>query len=236
MAKTFLDIQNLRASLFNETVAAKILDVDLARFYNEILSDMASQGLNLKKVTTNIVAAQSDYTNSVLPGIVATALVRVGGIIAPFISIDNFAYSSDRAILCHTMIGNSVSLIPTPTVAATNGLEVWYWAKLPEIIDTAVAGTALVELDDSEWFVITAGISAKCYQKLMMYFQTKREEMPDADLSNLIQIQKTLDDKYLAALEKYGNFAKFFNSPASHGPAANENDIGGGVGIGRQVK
>jgi hypothetical protein len=234
MAKTFLDLQNLRASKFAESTASKILDVDLARFFNEITSDMVQHGRVLKHVTTNIVSAQSDYTNSVLPGFIATALVKINGVVAPFIGIDDYAYETDRNTTCHTVANNSLVLLPTPTASVTNGLDVWYWAKLPEIIDAAVAGTALTGVDEKYWACICAGILAKGYEKLLIYYTTKKEEIPDADLPSLRAIHESFEKKYQNELEKYESLSTFFTFPSYRGPNAQENNMQ--PGIGRQDK
>lgn len=235
MAKTFSNLQNLRASKINEVTASKITDTDLARFYNEVVADMAKFGQILKKVTTNLVANQADYTKSVLPGLVSTALVRINGQLAPYIGIENYVYETDRGTLRHTLVNNSVTLLPTPTAAATNGLEVWYWSKHPEIDDAADSATALTDLDDKDWGVVTAGILAKCYEKLVIYITTDREGMPDASLETLIKFQETLQKRYKDELDNYGNQATFFNRPSGRqGPAARENELP--IGIGRQDK
>lgn len=235
MAKTFLDLQNLRASKINEASASKILDVDLARFYNEIISDMSKYGQKLKKVTTNIVANQDAYTVSVLPGFVATAYVKINGNIAPFIGIEDYGFEIDRATYRHTVANSSLYLLPVPTTAATNGLEVWYWSKLPEIADGAVAGTALTDLSDNDWNVVVAGINSKCFEKLIIYITTAREGMPDASIEALIKYQAELYKRYQEELDKYGNQSNFFHKPSTRqGPAARENEMP--KGIGRQDK
>ena len=235
MAKTFLDLQNLRASKINEVSADKILDVDLARFYNEITADLARYGQKLTKVTTNIVANQSNYDTSVFPGFLASALVSVSGLDYPYIDIDNLPFETDRQSTRHTVISTGIVLLPTPTTAITNGLVVWYWAKLPEIIDAAVAGTPLANLDDRDWDIVTSGIIAKCYEKLLIYFMTHREDLPDASIETFYKLQEFYNKKYQSQLELYGNSSRLYHKPAnSHGPALRENDLP--TGTGRQNK
>lgn len=235
MAKTFLDIQNLRASKINEVSAGKILDTDLARFYNEIVSDMARYGQILKKVTTNLVASQADYTETVLPGLIATAVVRVDGTEAPYIGIQDYVYETDRSTKRHTLVDNGICLLPAPLSSKANALEVWYWAKLAEIIDAAVSGTSLTDLDDKDWGLVASGIVSKCYEKLVIYYTTNREGMPDASIEALIKFQENLQKRYQDELDKYGNQATFFNRPSGRqGPAARENEMT--AGSGRQDK
>lgn len=234
MAKTFLDIQNLRASKTNDVLSAKIGDVDLARFYNEVVSDMSKYALKNKKVITNLVANQAPYTSSVLPGLVATTLVRVNGQNAPFIKMDDIPYATDHNTICHTLYDNSVVIFPTPTAALTNGLEVHYLAKLPEIIDAAVASTSLVELDDKDWSVVVAGITYKMYEKIVIYLSSKREDMIDIEFSVITKFAESLYKIYQDKLDEYGNQANFQNSLHNLSAAARDNEIP--AGIGRQNK
>lgn len=233
MAKTFLDLQNLRASKINETVAAKILDVDLARFYNEVTSDMSQFGQILKKVTTSIVANQADYDKTVLPGLIATATVKIGDVAAPFIGIEDYVFETDRNTIRHTIVNNSLHILPTPTVAVTNGLTVWYWGKLAEIVDAAVAGTSLAGLDDQDWNVVVSGVTLKMYEKLLAVSSISQETIPDASISAITKVVEYFSKKYNEALDNYGNSTRFFHSPATtKGPAARENEQP--IGIGRQ--
>lgn len=235
MAKTFLDIQNIRASKINESSANKILDTDLARFYNEVTSDMSKYGQILKKVTTNIAAGQSEYTNSVLPGFLSTSIVKIGGVTAPYIGIQDIPYVYDRKSICHTVTNNALTILPTPTDSATDALEVHYWAKLPEIVDGAVAETPLTDLDDKDWATVVAGIVAKCYEKLIIYISTNREGMPDADINSLTKIQEKFELKYQDELDKYGNQSSNYNHPTTQrGAASRENEMP--TGNGRQNK
>jgi hypothetical protein len=231
MSKTFLDLQNLRASKVNEPIASKIHDVDLARFYNETIADMAKQGQKIKKVTTNIVANQAEYGESVLPGFVATALVKVGETTAPFIGIEDYAFESDRATTRHTVVNNSVVLLPVPTTAQSNGLKVHYWAKLPEIIDAAVAETELVDLDDKDWNVATLGVTLKMYEKLIATSLMSKELIPDANITALVKVVEYFSKKYADALDTYGNAMRFFHAPTStKGTATRDNEIPSGIG------
>lgn len=235
MAKTFLNLQNLRASKLAELTGVKILDVDLARFYNEITADMSKSGQKLKKVVTNIVANQQNYGESVLPGFVSTAIVKIGGVEAPYIPIEDYVYESDRAALRHTVVDNSVYLLPVPTTAVTSGLEVWYYAKLPEIIDAAAGATSLVDLDDKQWNVVVAGMTYKMYEKLLIISSVGSQALPDTDVSNIIKIVTYLEKRYNEALEGYRSAMQILHKPTStKGPAAQENSVP--YGLGRQNK
>jgi hypothetical protein len=230
MAKTFLDLQNVRASKIEATIA-KILDVDLARFYNEVVSDMSKFGQKLKKVTTNIVAAQTEYGEAVLPGFVSSALVKVGGVIAPYIGIEDYAFESDRASIRHTVINNAVSILPIPSTAVANGLEVWYWAKIAEIVDGAVPGTVLTDLDDKHWNVVVLGVTLKMYEKLFILSAVNSETIPDGSVEALAKVVKHFEKKYSEALDGYGNSMQLMHKPAtSKGPSTRENEQPSGIG------
>lgn len=234
MAKTFLDVQNIRASKI-EASASKILDVDLARFYNQTISEMVKYGLKLKKVTTNIVAAQSEYTTAVLTGFVSSALVKINGYKAPYIDIDDYIYTLEKGDYAHTVIDDALSILPVPTVALTNGLEVWYWAKLPEIIDAAIAGTALTDVNDKDWAVIVQGITLKMYEKLLITSIVTLENLPDGNVSQIIKIVEYHQKKYNEELENYATQNKLFTrGRTSKGPTARDGEVA--AGIGRQQK
>lgn len=234
MAKTFLDIQNIRASKI-EATASKILDVDLARFYNQTVAEMAKYGLKLKKVTINIVATQTEYTTSVLTGFVATALVKINGQHAPYIDIDDYIYTLEKGNYAHTVIDDSLSVLPVPTVSLTNGLEVWYWAKLPEIIDAAIAGTALTDLNDKDWAVVVQGITLKMYEKLLITAIVTLENLPDGDVSRIIKIVEYHKKKYEEELDNYATQNRLYTrGRTSRGPAARDGEVVAGVG--RQQK
>lgn len=224
MAKTFLNLQNLRATNITDVLISKISDTDLARFYNETVADMSKHASIHKVVTTNIVATQSIYTNTVLPGFLATIHVKVNGIQAPFIGMENFEYATEINATFHTVYNNTLIISPTPTASVTNGLVVHYWAKIPEIIDAAVSSTSLVDIDDKDWAVLSAGIIAKCYEKLTIYLTSRREELIDINSDLIFKLYDKLCKKYEDQLEKYGNNAYLINTELQKTAAAYEND------------
>jgi len=235
MAKTFLNLQNLRGSKINETSADKILDADLARFYNEVTADMSQAGQTLKHVTTNLIANQANYGESVLPGFTSSAQVKVNGKIAPYISIDSYSYEYDRARQCHTVVNNEIYLLPTPTISTTAALDVFYWAKLPEIIDAAVDSTPLTDLAEKYWYVVEAGITLKMYEKLLIISTVSIEDIPQGSLDSLLRVVSYFQKKYTAALDSYASQSSLFHKPnSSKGTASRENELP--IGYGRQTK
>lgn len=233
MAKTFLDLQNLRASKINEAAADKILDVDLARFYNETVSDMAKFGSKLKTVTTDLVSNQANYGEADFPGFLASANVKISGIDAPYVDQTELPYSIDRNITFHTIYNNEIVLNPAPTANATDALVVEYWSKLPEIIDAATDAIPLTDLDDADWNVVTTCMTAKMYEKLLIISATMTQDIPDATIESLFKIMSYFSKKADEALENYGNANQNKNYPArSIGPASRENETP--TGLGRQ--
>jgi len=220
MVKTFLDVQNIRQALTADT-GTIIGDTYLARQYNKIISEMAAFATKPKYVATNLIAAQADYAFSLFTGFISAAQVLVNDEIAQYIRPERLAYYDDNHNI-YTVIPTNIKLQPAPTAAATNGLKVYYNASLPVIIDAAVAGTALTDAEDRDWFVIAKGIEAFCIKRYLTYYTTNSEGIPDANLTELRKFALDLTNEYNQALKDYGEQApNFATQPAEKGTIIN---------------